>query len=132
MLLLALFALAACSKPPMPGDLQIADITTGRSLAPDGTIVEDARTHMFWTTDTFYVSVKTEGSAQNVTMQARWTGPEGASAESSKTISPSGTTVTAFEASPAKNKDGRWPAGDYKLEILVNGTPQGSRDLNAR
>ena len=123
---------AACSKPPMPGDLQIADITTGRTLAPDGSIVEDTRTTMFWTTDTFYVSVKTEGSAQNVTMQARWTGPEGATAESSKTISPSGTTVTAFEAAPPKDQDGRWPAGDYKVEILVNGSAQGSRDINTR
>jgi hypothetical protein len=129
--LLALVA-AGCSKPAMPGDLQIADITTGRTLAPDGSIVEDARTNMYWTTDTFYVSVKTEGSAQNVVMKARWSGPEGAKAESTKTISPTGTTITAFEAAPPQDKGGRWPAGDYKVEILVNDGVQGSRDLNAR
>lgn len=122
----------ACSKPPMPGDLKIVDITTGRSLAPDGTIVEDTRTNMYWTTDTFYVSVKTEGSAQNVVMKARWSGPEGAKAEATKTISPTGPTITAFEAPPPHDKDGRWPAGDYKVEIVVNDGVQGTRDLNAR
>jgi hypothetical protein len=129
--LLGLLALVACSKP-LPGDLQIGDITTGRTLAPDGSIVEDTRTTMFWTTDTFYVSVKTEGSADNVTLQARWTGPEGAKAEASKTISPKGPTITALEAPPPRDKEGRWPAGDYKVEILVNGSSQASRDLNAR
>jgi len=130
--LLLLGLVAACSKPSLPGDLQIADVTTGRTLAPDGSITEDTRTGMYWTTDTFYVSVKTEGSAQNVAMQARWSGPEGATAEQTKTISPSGTTITAFEAPPPKDKEGRWPAGDYKVEILVNGTSQATRELNAR
>ncbi len=119
-----------CSKPSLPGNLKVTEITTGRALAPDGSIVEDARTNMFWTTDTFYVSVKTEGAADGVTLEARWTGPEGAKAEASKTISPKGSTQTSFAAPPPK--DGRWPAGDYKVEILVNGTSQGTRELNAR
>lgn len=130
--LVALFvaSVASCSKPSLPGDLKVADITTGRALAPDGTIVEDARTTMFWSADTFYVSVQTEGSAENVTMQVRVTGPEGAKAEISKTISPKGPAVTSFEAPPPK--DGKWPDGDYKVEVLVNGVSQGTRDLNAR
>ncbi|MCC6847426.1 MAG: hypothetical protein IT294_02905 [Deltaproteobacteria bacterium] len=129
----ALFALvvvlAACSKPTLPGDLEVADITTGRELAPDGGIKEDARTNMFWATDTFYVSVRTNGSAQNVTMTARWSGPENAKAEVSKTLSPKGPTTTTLEAPPP---NGRWPAGDYTVEILVNGGSQGIRELNAR
>jgi hypothetical protein len=128
--LVSLVALASCSKPPLPGDLKISDITIGRMLAPDGTITDESKTNLFWTTDTFYVSVKTEGSAQNVALQARWMGPGGTvAAESTRTISPSGPTITAFEAPP---KDGRWPEGDYKVDILVNGTSQGTRDLNAR
>jgi hypothetical protein len=131
-LALALGMLASCSKLSLPCDLKVTDLTTGRSLAADGTIVEDARTNMFWTTDTFYVSVVTEGSAENVTLEARWTGPDGAvAADVKKTLSPKGTTVTPFDAPPPKD-GGRWPAGDYKLEILVNGSSQASRDLNAR
>lgn len=125
-----LLAQVGCSKPSLPGDLKVSAIITGRTLAPDGTVTEDSQTNLFWTIDAFYVSVKTDGSAQNVAMQARWTGPNGeVAADSTKTISPSGPTITTFEAAP---KDGRWPAGDYKVEILVNGASQGSKDLNAR
>ena len=93
---LLLAAIASCTKPSLPGDLKVTDITIGRILAPDGTIVEEARTNLFWATDVFYVSVRTDGSAENVTLTARWTGPT--KAEVSKTISPKGPTVTAFEA----------------------------------
>jgi hypothetical protein len=132
-ILLALVAAASCSKGSLPGDLKVADITTARELAADGaSIREDARTMNFWTSDTFYAAVQTEGSADGVTIQARWTGPEGTVGEDSKTISPKGATTTLLQAAPPKAKGDRWPAGDYKLEILVNGTSQGTRDLNVR
>lgn len=130
--LLVLAALASCTSS-LPGDLKVSDITTGRAVGADGKILADAQTTMFWTTDTFYVAVTTEGAADKVTMQARWKGPDGSvAAESSQTISPTGTTVTMFEAAPTKEKDGRWPAGDYTLEILVNDSTQGTRQLNTR
>jgi hypothetical protein len=128
--LLSVLTLASCSKPSLPGDLTVSEITTGRILAPDGSITEESKTNLFWATDTFYVSVKTEGSTQNAALQARWTGPDGkVAAESTKTISPSGAMISALEAPP---KDGHWAEGDYKVEILVNGVSQGSKDLNAR
>lgn len=128
--LVLLLMQGSCSKPSLPGDLTVGEITTGRSLAPDGSISEDSRTNSFWTTDTFYVSVQTTGSAQNIALQARWTGPDGkVAADSTKTISPTGPALTAFEAPP---KDGRWAEGDYKVEILVNGLSQGTKDLIAR
>jgi len=118
---------ASCTKP-LPGDLSVTEVTTGRSLAPDGTIVEDTKTNSFWTTDTFYASVKTQGAANNVAITGRWTGPDGkVVAEVSKTVSPSGDTVTGLEAPPKEGE--RWAAGDYKLEVLVNGTSTDSKDL---
>ncbi|MEO6026999.1 MAG: hypothetical protein ABIR79_09070 [Candidatus Binatia bacterium] len=122
---------ASCtSTPPLPGDLKVGEITTGRMIGPDGQITEESRTTLFWTTDTFYASVATDGSAQNVPITARWSGPDGkVAAEVTKTISPSGSTTTTFEAPP---KDGRWAAGDYKVDVLVNGGSQGSKDINAR
>jgi len=129
--LVVLAALAGCNKPASPpGDVAVADVVLGRALAPDGTIAEDARTNHFWTTDTFYASVTLEGTAADVTLAARWTGPDGAAAESSKSVSPRGTTQVAFEAPPPQ--DGRWPEGDYRVEILINGASQATRDLNAR
>ena len=132
-LFLILLALPSCSKVSLPGDLKVTDITTGRDLDAGGNIREDARTMNFWSSDTFYVAVQTEGTAENVTIQARWTGPDGTVAgEASKTISTKGPTTTLLQAAPPKAKDDRWPAGDYKVEILINGTSQGTRDLNAR
>ena len=127
--LLAVLVAGGCSKP-LPGDLKVGEITTGRILGADGTISDESKTNLFWTTDAFYLQVATEGTAQNVPITARWTGPDGQiAAEVTKTVSPSGPTVTAFEA---KHKEGRWPAGDYKAEILVAGVSQGSKDINAR
>jgi hypothetical protein len=126
--LLCVTALVSCSKP-LPGNLEVTDITTGRILQPDGTLLAESKTNSFWVTDAFYVTVTTEGTAENVTLQARWTGPDGkVVAEASKTISPSGTTTTALEA-PVPKDGGRWVAGDHKVEILVNGSSQGTRDL---
>jgi hypothetical protein len=129
---IVLLALAAgCWKPAALGDLEVTDVVVGRALAADGAIAEDAATNLFWTNDTFYVSVQLQGSAQNVELQARWTGPDGAvAAEASRSISPTGAMVVGLEAAPPE--DGRWAAGDYRVEILLNGRTQGTRDLNAR
>jgi hypothetical protein len=116
-----------CSKP-LPGDLKVVDITTGRALAPDGSIVEEAKTNSFWTTDTIYVSVQTEGTAENITLVGRFTGPDGkVAAEATKTLSLSGPTTTSLQAPPPN--EGRWAEGDHKVEILVNDSSQGTRDL---
>lgn len=118
------------SGPPEdPGDVKVAEITLGRAIAPDGTIVDDSRTNMFWVTDTFYVSVATTGSAPSVRLKARWLSQDGTVvSESTKTITPQGPMATAFQASPSD----RWPAGDYKVEVFLNDASAGTRDLNAR
>ena len=128
--LLAMLVVAGGCSKPLPGDLKVGEITTGRILGADGTITDESKTTLFWTTDAFYIQVATEGTAQNVPITARWTGPDGqVAAEVTKTVSPTGPTITAFEA---RHKEGRWPAGDYKAEILVNGASQGGKDINAR
>ena len=137
---LVVLSLAACSRSPSGPEpkVKVTEITVGRALAPDDTIVEDSRTTNFWTTDTFYVSVKAEpnaapaadGGPPSGTLKARWTFQDGSVAAESeeKTITPTGPTTVAFQAS----KPNRWNAGDYKVEILVDGQPAGSKDLNAR
>ena len=128
----SLVVMLGCAKPPPPSGVEVKDIAVGRSLAADDTIEEGTQTALFWTTDPFLVSVTLvgEGTAADLTMQARWTGPDGnVAAEVTKSVTPRGTTVTAFEAPPP---DGRWPAGDYTVEILINGNSQGTKELNAR
>jgi hypothetical protein len=116
-------AIAACSSAPGPSardDVKVTGVTVGRTLEPDDTI--GSKTNSFWTSDTFYVSVQTTGSGPSATLTARWTFEDGkVAAEATKTISPSGTLVTALQAS----KEGGWPVGTYKVEVLLDGVSAG-------
>lgn len=134
MLLLAL-TVAGCSSSPAPApepaarsDVKVTEVTIGRTLEPDGTI--GSKTDSFWTSDTFYVSVQTEGSGPDATLTARWTFEDGkVAAEATKTISLSGTQVTPLQAS----KEGGWPVGAYKVEVLLDGASAGTpQELHTR
>jgi hypothetical protein len=118
------------SPPPPPvtqGDAQVTDITLGRELGPDGMIAENSRTNSFWTTDKFYVAVTTDGSVPGATVKARWTFSDGSvAAEDAKTVDASGPVVTLLQAA---GPEGRWKAGDYKVEIFVNDVSAGAKDL---
>jgi len=129
--LVVLVAVVGCTPPSAPPDgIEVKDISVGRSLAADDTIEARARTNSFWATDTFLVSVTLEGTADDLTLQARWTGPDAkVVAEASESVTVRGATVTAFEAPPP---DGRWPLGAYEVEILIGGKSQGSMELHAR
>jgi hypothetical protein len=126
-----MLSVLGCSSSPAPGpptNVKVTDITTGRELAPDGTIAPEAQTNSFWTTDTFYASIKTEGT-DSAEIKARWLDANGASvAEDSKTINPKDSPIASFKGSPSE----RWTEGEYKLEILVNGVAAGTRDLVTR
>jgi flagellar hook assembly protein FlgD len=137
--LAAFVALVGCDKLELPtsgggggsGDVKVADVVLGRALAPDGSIVAEAKTNSFWATDTFYVSVALEGTGDNVPLVAKWTDASGAVvSESSKTASPRGSTYVAFEAPPPQGA--RWTEGDYTVEIVMNGQSQGVKELHAR
>jgi hypothetical protein len=119
----------AVAQDGQVGNVQVTDITVGRALAPDGTIAEGNRINLFWTTDTFYVSVAAEGQEPNARLKARWKFQDGTVVdENTKTVAINGPTVVAFESKKAD----RWEPGDYKVEILVNDVLAGSKELNAR
>src|SRR5688572_25108463 len=129
--LLVVLALAGCNrqsaeapKPPPPApapaaqpSVQVTDVTLGRSLTPEQTIGD--RTESFLPSDTIYVTVKTEGAAPSAVLQARWTYQDGQVIEDTRqTVTPSpGGAITEFHVS----KPDGWPAGNYKVEILVDG-----------
>lgn len=123
-LAVALFGCSA-SKPAVETGVKVTDIAVGRSVTADKAIAE--KTDSFRSTDTFYVSVKTDGSGPSATLTARWTYEDGQVVdESSQTIAPTGrATVTEFHLS----KPDGWPAGGYKVEVLLNGTSAGTKDF---
>ena len=125
--------LVGCSKPkpapapapaptaaPVPApvsQLRVTGLTVGRVLGADKSIAQPVDT--FAPTDTIYASVRTEGSAASAMLMARWTydGTQPVE-ESSQAIAPAGgVNYTEFHVS----KPDGWPAGNYEVEILLNG-----------
>ncbi|MHB1224927.1 MAG: hypothetical protein ACYC2G_12945 [Gemmatimonadaceae bacterium] len=96
--------------------IQVTDLEVGRALGPDGGVVEDIDD--FAAGDTIYAVAHTTGMASGATLTARWTYGDGQVVdESSQTISPTGPARTEFHVSKA----GGWPAGDYKVTIMLDG-----------
>jgi hypothetical protein len=113
------------TRPAVQTGVRVTHIDVGRSIAADKTIGE--KTDSFRPADTFYVSVKTDGSGPNATLTARWTYQDGQVVdESGQNIAPTGgATVTEFHLS----KPDGWPAGGYKVEVLLNGASAGTREF---
>jgi hypothetical protein len=135
---LSMFAVMACAKREdasrvdtaagvVVNDVAVADIDIGRHIGSDKKISD--KTDDFARTDTVYAVVSTSGSSPSATLQAKWTYQDGQTVDqSSETIAPSGPAVTEFHIS----KPGGLPAGKYKVEILLNGNPAGSKDFTVK
>ncbi len=115
----------SASKPPVQAGVKITHIDVGRSVTAEKTIAE--KTDSFRPADTFYLSVGTDGSGPSATLTARWTYQDGQVVdESRQDIAPTGrATVTEFHLS----KPDGWPAGGYKVEVLLNGASAGTREF---
>jgi hypothetical protein len=144
----AAIALAACGKkeappppapapapvvapaaPPAPAGVTLASVTLGKAVGADKKV--SAATETFAKGDTIHASIDTTG-AGSATVVAKWTySKDGKTApvkEESATITPTGPATTEFHIS----KPDGWPAGNYQVEILLNGQPAGSRTFVVR
>lgn len=82
----------------------------------------------FAPTDTVYASVDTSGSG-NATLAAKWIYQDGQTVhEDSKTLNAMGPETTAFMIS----KPSGFPAGNYKVEISLNGGQVASKDFSVK
>ena len=107
--------------------VRVSHIDLGRALTADKTISD--RTDTFKPNDTIYALVATEGAASSTTIKARWTYQDGQVVnESTQTIAPTGDARTEFHLS----KPDGWPAGKYKLEVIVNGATASTKDFEVR
>lgn len=132
----ALVATAACNSaddaPANTGSavetatapLAVDEIRLGNALGADRRVTTE--TDDFRPTETIYASVRTTGTADNANLVARWTFEDGqvVSADT-QNIAPTGQAVTEFQLS---NPAG-WPAGDYKLTLLLDGREVGTKDF---
>ena len=129
----AAFALAACGKkepppppPPAPAPapapapvgVTLSAVTLGKAVGADKKVT--AATEAFAKGDTIHASIDTSG-AGSATLVAKWTftrdGKTVPVKEDTATITPTGPATTEFHIS----KPDGWPAGDYSVEILLDG-----------
>jgi hypothetical protein len=130
---LALIGCSGSAAPPpaTQGGLTVADIDVGRSVATDKTIAD--KTDTFRPGDTFYVAVKTVGSAPTATLVAHWSYEDGQRINvATQTIAPSGPAVTEFHVSRPNGPGDGWPTGDYKVEIVLNGVSAGTEKFKVQ
>jgi hypothetical protein len=102
--------------------LRVSTIQVGRSLNPDNTVA--THTTRFKPGDTIYASVHTDGAGSG-TIAARWLYAGRVVSEPEKAVSYRGAAATEFHI----QNSGGFPPGDYKVEILLNGAPVGTREF---
>jgi hypothetical protein len=120
-------------KAPGPIGTQVTgvtvqEVTVGSAVGADKKVVEPKAE--FAPQDTIYVSVRTDGTAPEATVTARWTfgADEMLVNESSQKIVPRDAVATEFHV----QKPGGWPAGEYKVDILLNGEKVATEDFEVK
>ena len=113
--------------PPAAAPVTVTSVDLGTAVGPDQKVT--AATTSFAPKDTIYAAVSTTGTAPNAVLNAKWTYQDGQSVnESSQTIAPNGDAVTSFHVS----KPDGWPAGNYKVDISLNGMSAASKDFSVK
>jgi hypothetical protein len=110
-----------------PTALDITSVALGSEAGADDTIATPQET--FAPDDDIVVAIDTDGAASDAQIAARLVYQDGQVAgEQSETITTTGadTTLVTFDNVEA------WPAGDYTVEVLVNGTPAETAELTVQ
>jgi hypothetical protein len=114
---------------PAPAGVAVSSLTTGSAVSADNKVT--VATESFAKTDTMYVSVDTTGSGA-ANLGAKWTYHKGDKVavvkEDSITVNTTGPATHEFHVS----KPDGWPAGDYEVEIMLDGQPAGSKKLTVK
>jgi len=104
---------------PVPAGVSVSSVTLGKAIGADKKVTEP--TESFAKNDTIYASVATTGAAPSADLGARWTyeGANGSTLvkEDHQAIAPTGDAATEFHIA----KPDGWPAGNYKVEITLDG-----------
>jgi hypothetical protein len=132
LLIIAGVASAGCNRskesaPPVPNAtatgpsssarvVTVVGVILGRGVGADKKVVSPSDT--FGPNDTIYAAVDTQGATAAASLSARWTYQDGQTvSEETQPIAPTGPATTEFHVS----KPDGWPAGSYKVEILLDG-----------
>ena len=107
--------------------IRVSDIQVGKSVGADKKVANQTTT--FGVRDTMFVAVVTDGAGKGAKLATKWTYNGKTVKEDSQTISPTGgTTVTNFQI----DKKTAWPKGKYTVEVMLNGTSAGTKDIEVK
>lgn len=122
-------AAAPAAAPAPAAALSVSSIDLGKAIGADNKVTTPLTT--FGPKDTIYASVNTDGAASG-TLSAKWSFVNGAKETvvdtSSRSISPTGPATTEFHIT----KKTAWPAGQYKVEVFLNGTSAGVKNFEVK
>lgn len=110
------------AAPAMPATLTVTTVDLGNAVGADNRVSAPLST--FAPTDTIHASVATDGASPG-DLTAKWTFEDGQVVDTQTKAISAGPQVTDFSIS----KPDGWPAGDYTLELLVNGMVVQTREL---
>ncbi len=102
--------------------LRIATLQLGRSLNPDNSV--GAHTTRFKPDDTVYVSLLSDDPGFG-TVTVRWLLNGQVVSEATRDVSYTRAAATEFHL----QNSGGFPHGTYRVEILINGQPAGTREF---
>jgi hypothetical protein len=122
---------APSSTAPMamnnaPAGVTFSSVELGSTVDANNKILASGTS--FAPKDSIYASVDTSGSG-NAALAVKWTYQDGQVVhEDSKTLNATGPETTAFMIS----KPGGFPAGNYKVDISLNGNQVASKDFSVK
>jgi hypothetical protein len=118
--LLVAAGLGAACGPSEP--LRVARLQLGKSLNPDNSV--GTHTTRFKPDDTVYVSLLSDDPGYG-TVTVRWLLNGQVVSEAKRDVSYTRAAATEFHL----QNSGGFPHGNYRVEILINGEPAGSREF---
>jgi hypothetical protein len=128
--LVAIVSLAACKKEPPPPPkiaFRVQSVDVGKAIGADKKLKTPLAT--FGRRDTIYAVVASVGVTPRVTMLAKWIDAKGKElATYSQTVATTGPASTEFNVHNTKG----WTPGKYKVELLANGTPVGTKTYDVK
>ena len=114
---------------PAPAGIAVSSVTAGSAIGADKKVT--VATDSFAPSDTMYVSVDTTGSG-TAKLDAKWTyskdGNVAVVKDDSMTINTIGPATHEFHVS----KPDGWPAGNYEVDVLLDGRSAGSKKLTVK
>jgi hypothetical protein len=120
---------AAPATAPEPAGIAVTGVTTGSAIGADKKVT--VATDSFAPSDTIYLSIDTTGSG-TAKLASKWTYRKGGQVavvqELDATVNPTSPATHEFHVS----KPDGWPAGDYAVEVTLDGQPVGSKQFTVK